>query len=315
MEIISFEGQVAIVTGSGGGLGRLYAIDLARRGAKVVVNDLGGPARGGGGSPSMADKVVAEIRAAGGTAIANYDSVCTPKSGDAIVQTALDNFGRVDIVIGNAGNLRSAALDEITEEDWDSLHSTHLKGQFNVLKPAYKTMKGQGYGRILCVSSSAGLFGHECQVAYGSAKAGVVGLMHSLSIEARQYGILVNTLLPTASTRMAAEMDPRAMVSFADVPPEFFALAMDPSFNVPLATYLVSDKNKTTNGIYTSASGRYARVFIGVTGGWQGPREQPASAEDVLTHIEDIESRATVTEFQHVTDEFKLIAENLKRRV
>ena len=314
MNNISFAGKVAIITGSGGGLGRAYAKELARRGAKVVVNDLGGPVRGGGGSPAVADAVVAEIRSSGGTAVANYDSVCTRKGGESIVRTALDTYGRVDIVIGNAGNLRSPAFEEISEDDWDSLHSTHLKGQFNVIQPAYKLMKAQGYGRILLITSAVGMFGGAYQAAYGAAKAGAVGMMHSLANEGSQYGIVVNALLPTANSRMSQEMHPDAMANFSVVPPEFFAAAMDPEFTVPLVAYLVSDQNQTTHAIYSSAGGRYARVFVSVTDGWQGPRDRPATAEEVLAHIGEIEDRTGTSEFQSVAAEFVRIAEFFKKR-
>jgi NAD(P)-dependent dehydrogenase (short-subunit alcohol dehydrogenase family) len=312
MNTISFKSKVAIVTGAGGGLGRVFALDLARRGAFVLVNDLGGAVRGGAGTATMADGVVAEIRAAGGTALANYDSVSTQEGGKAIVQAALDAFGRVDVLIGCAGNLRSAAFEDITEDDWDSIHSIHLKGQFNVAQPAYKVMKTQGYGRILFVASAVGMFGGAYQVAYGAAKAGVVGMMHSLANEATQHGVIVNTLLPTAASRMEQEMHPDAMAKFAAVPPAFFAAGMTPEFNVPLVTYLVSDKNETTHAIYTSAGGRYARVFVGVTDGWQSPRNAPSQAEDVLAHIGEIENRKNVNEFHSIADEFIKISAGLK---
>lgn len=313
MDRITFEGKVAIVTGSGGGLGRAYALELARRGAELVINDLGGPVQGGGGLPDMADAVVAEILASGGNAVANYDSVCTQAGGESIVRTALETYGRLDILIGNAGNLRCGGFDEITDEDWDSLHSTHLKGQFNVAQPAYKLMRDQGYGRILFVASAVGMFGGAYQVAYGAAKAGVVGMMHSLAIEASPRGIVVNALLPTASSRMEEAMDPRAMSYFSSVPPEFFTRGMDPEFNVPLVTYLVSDKNQTSHAIYTSAGGRYARVFVSVTDGWQGPRDKPASAEDVLAHMGEIENRQNISEFRSVAEEFCHLAQRHKQ--
>lgn len=313
MSRISFENRVAIVTGAGNGLGRAYARELAWRGAKVVVNDLGGPVGGGGGSHAVADAVVEELRAGGASAVASYDSVCTVQGGARIVQTALDAYGRVDILIGNAGNLRCAAFDEISEDDWDSLHSTHLKGQFNVAQPAYRVMKSEGYGRILFVASAVAMFGGGYQAAYGAAKGGVVGMMHSLANEAGEHGVVVNALMPTASSRMEEAMDARCMPQFAVVPPSWFASAMAPEFNVPLVTYLVSDENRTTHAIYTSAGGRYARVFVSVTDGWQGPRDKPAAAEDVLAHIGEIEDRSKTAEFCSVGDEFVALAHGLQR--
>jgi NAD(P)-dependent dehydrogenase (short-subunit alcohol dehydrogenase family) len=266
----------------------------------------------------VADAVVAEIRSLGGIAIPSYDSVCSRARGESIVRTALNEFGRVDILVNNAGNLRSAAFDEITDDDWESLYRTHLKGQFNVAQPAYKAMKKQSYGRILFVASAVGLFGGAYQAAYGAAKAGVVGMMHSLANEASAHGVVVNALLPTAMSRMAEQVDDRALAFISKVPAEFFAKGMDPDFNVPLVAYLVSDANQTTHAIYSSAGGRYARVFIGVTNGWQGPREHPATAEDVFANIERIENRSQLSEFHSVADEFigvnKLLAQQARDR-
>lgn len=315
MNEIKFENRVAIVTGAGNGLGRSYALELARRGASVVVNDFGGSVAGNDdGSHRAADVVVAEIQAAGGTAVANYDSVATRQGGEAIVQTALEAFGRVDIVINNAGNLRNDLFENIQEEDWDSVHATHLKGQFNVSQPAYRVMQKQGYGRILFVASAVGAFGNATQVAYGAAKAGAIGMMHSLANEASHYGVGVNALLPTASSRMSEAMDPKVLEAFGQVT-DFHVLgnSFDPDFTTPLVTYLVSENNHTTHGIYTSCGGRFARVFVSVTDGWLGPRDKPASAEDVLANIGKIEARAHCSEFQSLADEFIHVVDRIKK--
>lgn len=314
MSEIKFENRVAIITGAGGGLGRSYALELGRRGAKVVVNDLGGSVTGSdGGSHRAADTVVEEIRAAGGTAVANYDSVATQAGGEAIVQTALDSFGGVDIVINNAGNLRNDRFEDIKDEDWDAVHSTHLKGQFYVSQPAYRVMQKQGYGRILFVASAVAAFGNATQVAYGAAKAGVLGMMHSLANEGREHGVVVNALLPTASSRMSVAMDAKVLEEFGKVTDfQYLGNSFDPEFTTPLVTYLVSEQNQTTHAIYTSCGGRFARVFVSVTDGWLGPRDKPASAEDVLANIGKIESRHHCSEFQSLADEFVHVVDRVK---
>lgn len=214
MQKVSFAGRVAIVTGAGGGLGREYAHELARRGARVVVNDLGTTADGSGSPSRMADDVVAEIRAAGGTAQANYDSVATPGGGKAIVAAALDAFGRVDVLINNAGILRNAALEQLSDSTLDAMLEVHLKGAFYVTRPAFSLMKTQGYGRILFASSAAGVFGNAEQGAYGAAKAGLIGLMNVLSHEGRPHGVLCNALLPTAESRMSEHMPAAQLEEF-----------------------------------------------------------------------------------------------------
>ena len=182
MDPLTFDGRVAVITGAGGGLGRSHALELARRGAHVVVNDLGGAVDGTGGSASAAEQVVAEIRAAGGEAIANTDSVATPDGGAAIVQCALDTFGRIDIVVNNAGILRDAAFKNVTPELLDAVIDVHLKGAFNVLRTAWPRLREQNYGRIVNTSSGSGLFGNFGQSNYGAAKAGLMGLTRVLSM-------------------------------------------------------------------------------------------------------------------------------------
>lgn len=207
---ISFDGRTVIVTGAGSGLGRWYALELGKRGAAVVVNDLGTSIRGDGQSHSAADAVVDEIRAAGGKAAASYDSVATSAGGEAIIATALRAFGRVDAVINNAGTLRNASFESLTDEIIDAMIDVHLKGAFYVTRPAYRLMKAQRYGRIVFTASSVGVFGNETQTAYGAAKAGLIGLMQSLANEAVPHGVNVNVILPTGATRLAAAMDPES---------------------------------------------------------------------------------------------------------
>ncbi len=203
---IAFDGRVAIITGSGGGLGRTYALELARRGARLVVNDLGGAVDGTGASSSAADRVVEEIEAAGGEAVANYDSVSTEEGGAAIVQTALDSFGTVDIVVIHAGILRDKSFAKMEAAEVEAVLDVHLKGAFYVSIPAFGIMKESGYGRFVFTSSSSGLFGNFGQANYGAAKAGLAGLSNVLAIEGQKYNILSNAIAPIALTRMTEEL-------------------------------------------------------------------------------------------------------------
>lgn len=291
MTDVRFDGRVAIITGAGGGLGRTYALDLARRGASVVVNDLGGSFDGAGQSRSMADSVVDEIREAGGKAVASYDSVTTAAGGEAIVATALEQFGRVDVLINNAGTLRNAPFDALPDSTLDAMIEVHLKGAFNVTRPAYRVMKAQGYGRILFASSAAGMLGNDEQSAYGAAKAGLVGLMNVLSQEGREHNVLCNALLPTAMSRMAGAMPAWQMQKVGEIyaaAGEKTGNSGNPDFVTPLVTYLVSEACKSTHAIYSATNGRYARTFIAMSHGWMGPRDVPASAEDIASHFNEI---------------------------
>mmetsp|Transcript_16464 Transcript_16464/g.29692 ORF Transcript_16464/g.29692 Transcript_16464/m.29692 type:complete len:212 (+) Transcript_16464:115-750(+) len=198
-----FDNRVVIVTGAGNGLGRSYALEFARRGAKVVVNDIGGNRNGEGANQSAADEVVNEIRGFGGTAVANYDSV---EYGDRIVQTALDHFGRVDVVVNNAGIVRDRSFEKMTEDDWHLVLKVHLHGAYSVLKAAWPHMKKQKYGRIINTSSTSGFFKPFGQANYASAKAALVGLTTNLSVEGRKYNINVNAILPGSATRLTEDV-------------------------------------------------------------------------------------------------------------
>ena len=192
---LRFDGRVAIITGAGGGLGRAYALLFAARGASVVVNDLGGGMHGEGAGTSAADRVVDEIIAAGGQAVANYDSV---EDGERIVQTALDAFGRVDILVNNDGILRDASFHKMTEADWEKIYRVHLYGGFKVTHAIWPYLRDQGYGRVIMTSSAAGLYGNFGQANYGSAKLGLLGLANSLAVEGEKRNVLVNTIAPLA---------------------------------------------------------------------------------------------------------------------
>src|SRR6476659_473647 len=185
--MIDFEGQVAVVTGAGRGLGRLYAMELARRGASVVVNDLGGTMHGDGADASVADRVVEEISAAGGTAVASHDSVDSPEGGEAIVRTAVESFGRLDALVSNAGIFNSIAFDELTPADWRRMLGVHLDGGFYLSQPAFRLMKAQGYGRFVFITSSAGFFGQPLEAHYAAAKTGLLGLTNVIGLEGEPY--------------------------------------------------------------------------------------------------------------------------------
>jgi NAD(P)-dependent dehydrogenase (short-subunit alcohol dehydrogenase family) len=313
---IRFDDRVAIVTGAGGGLGRTYALDLASRGASVVVNDLGGTFDGKGSSSSMADKVVEEIRATGGKAVASYDSVSTPAGGEAIVAKALDAFGRVDALINNAGTLRNAPLDELPDSTLDAMIDVHLKGGFYVTRPAYRVMKQRGYGRILFASSAAGMLGNDEQAAYGAAKAGLVGLMNVLSQEGKAHGVLCNALLPTAASRMGEAMPAWQMEKVGALFQEAAASlgqSMTPDFVTPLVTYLVSEACQSTHALYSATMGRYARVFVAVSEGWMGPRTAPVKAEDIAAHFKEIGRTDQFSIPESLTDEFVHLIGRIKK--
>ena len=265
---ISFDGQVVVVTGAGGGLGRTYSLEIARRGGMVVVNDLGGPTTGGPGevSHSYADTVVEEIRAAGGKAVASYDSVATPAGGKAIIAAAIAHFGRVDAVIANAGNMRYGDFESLTFEDLQSLLAVHVGGTWTVAQAAWPHFRAQGHGRLVLTASSAGMIGASGLTAYGAAKGGVMGLMHGLANAGREHGILVNAVMPNALSRMTSTMvsgDVGGENRWSTAMPQFF----DPHYTTGLTTYLASQACRTTHGIYSACCGRIGRAFIGITHG------------------------------------------------
>lgn len=299
MSDITFDGRVAIVTGAGGGLGRAYARELARRGARVVVNDLGSTVDGTGASAKAADVVVDEIRAEGGEAVANYDSVSTPETGAAIVETALSAFGTVDIVINNAGILRDRSFANIT---WDEVHAVldvHLRGAFYVSQPAYKVMKEKGYGRFVFTASNAGILGNFGQTNYGAAKMGLVGLSNVIAIEGAKYGIQSNVIAPVARTRMTEDL----LGPFADM--------VDPEQVMPMVVYLCSEANPYTHEIFSAGGGRYARFFIGVNRGWfAGPKVVP-SVEEVVAHLDEIRDISEYRVLGSATEELQMLGELL----
>jgi NAD(P)-dependent dehydrogenase (short-subunit alcohol dehydrogenase family) len=252
---IRFDDRVAIVTGAGGGLGRLYALELAKRGAKVVVNDFGGSVRGENGSSEAANRVANEITAAGGHAQANGASVSDPDGVAQLVDEAMDVFGRVDILINNAGILRDKTFAKMTIDDVRAVLDVHLLGTFLCTKAVWPIMQERGYGRIVMTSSGSGLFGNFGQANYAAAKLGVVGLMNTLELEGAKYDIRVNTIAPAAATRMTEGL----------MPDEMFA-AFDPSYVVPGVVFLASE-NAPTGVVLGAAAGVFATARIAQSAG------------------------------------------------
>ena len=271
---IRFDGRVAVVTGAGGGIGRHYALELARRGAKVVVNDLGGQADGTGGSPLAAQAVADEITAAGGEAVANGESVSDRAGAERIVEQAMDAFGSVDVLINNAGILRDKSFLKMSLDEFEQVVDVHLLGSVYVTKAAFPRMKGQGYGRIVLTSSTSGLFGNFGQANYGAAKMAVVGLMNCLCLEGSRHDIHVNTIVPVAATRMTEGL----------LPPEAVA-ALGPEHVAPATLYLVSPDGPSGHIVF-AAAGFFARIAVlqgkGVV---LGPT---ASVEDVAARYGEI---------------------------
>lgn len=243
---LRFDGKVALITGAGNGLGRSHALLLGARGAKVVINDLGGGAKGGGKSSEAADKVVAEIKAAGGEAVANYDSV---EDGAKIVQCAMDSFGGIDIVVNNAGILRDTSFQKMTEDDWDLVYRVHVLGAYRVTTAAWNHMRDKGYGRIVFTASAAGIYGNFGQANYAMAKLGLVGLSNTLAIEGKKKNVLVNTIAPIAGSRLTETILPKELID-----------ALKPEYVSPLVAYLCHESNEDTGGLYEVGGGFFAKL-------------------------------------------------------
>lgn len=273
-----------IVTGAGRGLGRLYATELARRGASVVVNDLGGSMHGEGADSAVADLVVEEITAAGGTAVSSYESVDSPAGGEAIVETAVRRFGRLDAVISNAGIFNSIAFEEMSAADWRRMIAVHLDGAFYLSRPAYRVMKSQGYGRFVFISSSGGMFGQPLEAHYGAAKAGLVGLSNVIAIEGAPHGISSNTVLPFGFSRMVTDTvdDPKAIEEAG------FLQAIRPELVVPMVVYLASRACELTHQNYSACAGRFARVFVGLGAGWLADSGRDPTADDIAAQLAQV---------------------------
>jgi len=294
MADLGFDGKVAIVTGAGGGLGRAHALELAARGARVVVNDIGGARDGSGSDTGPAQRVVDEIVAAGGEAVADTNTVATPEGGEAIVQTALDTFDGLHIVINNAGILRDKTFLNMTPEMVDAVIDVHLKGAFNVTRPAWARLREQGYGRVLNTSSNSGILGNFGQSNYGAAKMGLVGLTRVLAAEGAKYDIKVNALAPLAWTRMTEDIFGGGIGE-----------QIRPELVTPVAVWLVHQDCPVTGEIYSAAGGRVARFFIGMTEGYYNPK---LTVEDVRDHFAEVRDETGYTVPANPNEEIALVA-------
>ncbi|MGB8389531.1 SDR family NAD(P)-dependent oxidoreductase [Mycobacterium sp.] len=270
---LRFDDRVAVVTGAGRGLGRAYAQLLASRGAKVVVNDAGGSLTGEGVDAGPAEYVVNEITAAGGEAIASTASVASREGGEAIIQSAMEHYGRIDIVIHNAGNVRPGSLKELSYEDFDAVLDVHLRGAFNVVRPAFPLMCKAGYGRIVLTSSIGGLYGNQGVANYAAAKAGVIGLSNVAALEGAEEGVTCNVIVPAAVTRMAAGIDVSAY------PP------MGPELVAPVVGWLAHESCSVSGEVFIALAGRVARAVIAESPGVYRPSW---TVEDVGEHLEAI---------------------------
>src|SRR6201987_735655 len=230
--------RVVVVTGAGGGLGREYALTLAKEGASVIVNDLGGSRDGTGAGHNMADQVVEEIKAAGGRAAANYDSVAEPEGAENIIKTAIDEFGKVDGVVSNAGILRDGTFHKMSFENWDAVLKVHLYGGYNVTRAAWPHLREQKFGRVVMATSTAGIYGNFGQANYGAAKLGLVGLINTLAIEGANYGTTSNPVAPLAATPMTSDVAPQELLD-----------QLEPDHVAPAVGYLLSEENQDTGSV------------------------------------------------------------------
>jgi NAD(P)-dependent dehydrogenase (short-subunit alcohol dehydrogenase family) len=296
---LRFDDQVAVITGAGGGLGRQYALLLASRGARVVVNDTGGSVTADGSNIEAANAAAEEIRRRGGEAVADSHTVTSPEGGQAIVDTALRTWGRVDIVINNAGIVRDAPFEEMTADRLEPLVDVHLKGAFYVTRPAWKVMREQRYGRTVNTCSAAGILGAEGMSNYGAAKTGLIGFTRVLAAEGAGQNIKVNAIAPIAYTRMLAhsvdgagqQADPSAQAVLDDLVGQYLR-KLDPALAAPVVAFLAHQDCPVTGEIYTVGAGHVARFFIGRTKGFYSPA---LSIEDVRAHLEEIRDEAGYT--------------------
>jgi NAD(P)-dependent dehydrogenase (short-subunit alcohol dehydrogenase family) len=289
MADVGFEGRVAIITGAGGGLGREHALLLASRGAQIVVNDLGGAVDGTGSSSGPAQTVVEEIEALGGVAVADGSSVATQEGAEAMVKAALDAFGRVDIVINNAGILRDKSFANLTPDLWDPVIAVHLTGAYNVTRAAWPHLREQAYGRIISTSSAAGIFGNFGQANYGAAKMGIVGLTRVWAQEGGKYNIRANAIAPVARTRMTEEILGPLVEK------------VDPALVSPIVAYLASEDCQVTGEVYSVGAGRVARIFIAEAPGFF---KKDLTIEDVRDNWDTIRGEADYLIPTSVNDEF-----------
>jgi NAD(P)-dependent dehydrogenase (short-subunit alcohol dehydrogenase family) len=296
---LRFDDQVAVITGAGGGLGKEYALLLASRGARVLVNDIGGSVTGDGSNSEAAQAAAAEIRQLGGEAVADNHSVTSPEGGQAIIDAAQNAWGRVDIVINNAGIVRDAPFEDMTAEQFEPLLDVHLRGSFHVTRPAWKVMREQGYGRILNTTSAAGILGNAGMSNYGSAKTGLIGFTRVLAAEGADRNIKVNAVAPIAFTRMlthsidSAEQpaDAASQAVLDDLVNQYLK-KLDPGLVAPMVAFLTHRDCPVTGEIYTVGAGHVSRFFIGRTKGFYSPE---LSIEQVRDHLDEIRDEAGYT--------------------
>ncbi len=272
--------RVVVVTGAGGGLGRQYALTLAREGASVVVNDLGGARDGSGGGSAMADKVVAEIKEAGGRAVANYDSVAESDGAAGIIQTALDEFGAIHGIVSNAGILRDGTFHKMTADAFDAVLKVHLYGGYNVVRAAWPHFREQGYGRVVVATSTSGLFGNFGQANYGAAKLGLVGLINTLAQEGAKYNIKANAIAPLAATRMTEDILPAETLQ-----------RLNPEFVAPVVAFLCTEEVPDTASVFIAGGGRVQRVALFQNEGVQFAT--PPTVEDIADNWAKIDDLGT----------------------
>ena len=295
-DALGFDGKVAIITGAGGGLGREHALMMASRGALIVVNDLGGAIDGTGSDKGAAERVVDEIEEAGGEAVADTNSVATPDGGAAIVQTAIDAFGRIDIVVNNAGILRDKSFHNMTPDLWAPVVDVHLNGAYHVTAAAWPHMREQGYGRIVSTASGAGIFGNFGQANYGAAKMALVGFTNVLAIEGASKNIKANVIAPVAKTRMTEDL----------LGPLGEKVA--PKYVSPIVTYLAHESCEPTGRIFSVAGGRVAEIFIGEGPGFTDPDLSP---ESIAANFDQVTNRDTYDVPTQMGEEIGLYLQHL----
>jgi NAD(P)-dependent dehydrogenase (short-subunit alcohol dehydrogenase family) len=282
--MIDLTDRVAIVTGAGSGLGRSYALALAERGAKVVVNDVGAQVDGTGSDSGPATAVADEITDFGGTAVPEHSSVATPEGGKAIVQRALDAFGQVDILVNNAGNIELSSMAKLDVGAMGKVLDVHLGGAFYVTQPAYRAMLPRRRGSIIFTTSGVATFGNLGASAYGAAKGGVIGLLHVLKLEAARHGIRVNAVAPMAQTRLAADVDLEQYKGLTE-------RSVSPDLVAPAVVYLASDACELTGEVWSVGSGNVARLFVGRTAGYfkHPESEGQMTPEEIAEHVDEIQ--------------------------